>query len=106
MANNKKIIGSLILGLAAGAALGMLFAPEKGSKTRRKISNSTNDLLDQLQETIDEGKSALNNFKGKAMEKFDAYKDMAMRNANNIVEDAETEIDYLKRKEKKSANHS
>ena len=70
MSDNKKVIGSLLLGVAAGAVIGLLFAPEKGSNTRKKISKSTDDLLDQLQDTIDEGKSALNNFKVDSGSKF------------------------------------
>lgn len=106
MSDNKKVIGSLLLGVAAGAVIGLLFAPEKGSNTRKKISKSTDDLLDQLQDTIDEGKSALNNFKGKAAQKFSEYKDMAMKSANDIAEDAETEVDYLKRKGRQHVNQS
>ncbi len=106
MSDNKKLIGSVIFGLAAGAAIGILFAPEKGAQTRRKISYTTTNLFNHLIARLDEGKLVLNKFRGKAMEKFDTYKDMAMRNADNTFEDAETEVDYLKRKEKQSVYHS
>lgn len=36
MSSGKVVLG-MLAGLAAGAVLGILFAPEKGSKTRRKI---------------------------------------------------------------------
>jgi gas vesicle protein len=38
-----------LAGLAAGVAIGLLFAPEKGSETRKKIKKGFNDLVDQLQ---------------------------------------------------------
>jgi gas vesicle protein len=41
------IIGT-IAGLAAGVVVGILFAPEKGSETRRKISEKGGELSEEL----------------------------------------------------------
>lgn len=48
-----KIILGVIGGVAVGALLGVLFAPEKGDKTRRKIMNKSNDYADELREKLD-----------------------------------------------------
>lgn len=39
-----KILLGVLSGAAAGAAVGMLFAPKKGSETRRNIADRSNDF--------------------------------------------------------------
>lgn len=50
--NAGKIIGALLLGAAIGAGLGLLFAPDKGSETRRKIFEDVKDLTDDMKEKV------------------------------------------------------
>ena len=45
MKNNTLAIG-ILGGLAIGTALGILFAPAKGSETRKKIADKSTDLKD------------------------------------------------------------
>ena len=47
MSSGKTAL-SLLAGVAIGATLGILFAPEKGSVTRRNISKKGEDYLDEL----------------------------------------------------------
>ncbi|MDQ3109133.1 MAG: YtxH domain-containing protein [Bacteroidota bacterium] len=54
MENSGKMIGALLLGAAIGGALGILFAPDKGSETRKKIAGKTSDLTDSVKEKLDE----------------------------------------------------
>jgi gas vesicle protein len=53
-ANTGRIVGALLLGAAIGgtigAALGILFAPEKGSDMRKKLAESSDDLTGALKE--------------------------------------------------------
>jgi gas vesicle protein len=52
--NTGKIVVGVLAGAAVGALAGVLFAPEKGSKTRRQIARKGEEFADTLQEKLDE----------------------------------------------------
>ena len=47
MGSGKVLLG-VLAGVAVGATLGILFAPDKGSSTRRKISKKGHDYAEEL----------------------------------------------------------
>ena len=51
--NSGKVLLGVLAGVAAGALLGILFAPGKGSKTRKKILKKGEDYADGLKEKFD-----------------------------------------------------
>jgi Gas vesicle protein len=53
MSSGKVLLG-VLAGVAIGAALGVLFAPDKGWNTRKRISKKGEDLADDLREKFDE----------------------------------------------------
>ena len=53
MSTGKVVLGTLA-GLAVGAILGILFAPEKGSTTRKQILDKGEDYADELKSQFDE----------------------------------------------------
>lgn len=65
-----KVLGALLLGAAIGGTLGILFAPDKGSETRRKISAKGTDLSDgvrdKFNDLLDELKTDIEAVKTKA----------------------------------------
>ena len=52
MKTGKALLG-VLAGFAAGAVIGVLFAPEKGARTRRSIVRKGEDLVDSLNDTIE-----------------------------------------------------
>ncbi|MFV8326490.1 YtxH domain-containing protein [Flavobacterium sp. ZS1P14] len=52
MKTDKVILG-VLGGLAAGAILGIMLAPDKGDKTRKKIMDKSNDYADELKDKLD-----------------------------------------------------
>jgi gas vesicle protein len=73
--NTGKMLGALLLGAAIGGALGILFAPDKGSETRRKISAKGEDLTDAMKNSLntllEEAKEEVELIKNKGKEMMD-----------------------------------
>jgi gas vesicle protein len=46
--NSGKVIIGALAGIAAGALIGVLFAPDKGSESRHKIVKKGEDYLDSV----------------------------------------------------------
>lgn len=65
MNDTSKVVVALLAGLAAGTALGILFAPDKGTDTRDKLNESLADLGDAIRERAEEQFDQLNDFKEK-----------------------------------------
>ncbi len=69
-----KTIAGLLIGVGIGTIIGVLFAPDKGTNTRKKIKNKGQDLVDDLKE------------------KFDGLYQKATNEYENLIEDINPEL--------------
>lgn len=52
--NKTNVAIGVLAGLAVGALLGVLFAPDKGSETRKKLTRKAADTADDLKGRLKE----------------------------------------------------
>lgn len=69
MSSSKTVLGFLA-GAAVGSILGILFAPDKGTETRKKITDTGGDVTDSL-------KSKFNDFIDGIRDTYQGVKDDA-----------------------------
>jgi gas vesicle protein len=79
MTTGTKVFLGILGAAAAGVAIGMLIAPEKGSEMRTRIKKSAGDLVDNLSNLFVKGKEELEDLSSTAAEKG--------RQARSVVED-------------------
>lgn len=82
----QKAILVTLASAAVGAALGILFAPQKGSKTRKKISRKGYDYIDGFEEKFNEFVDDITN-------KFETIKGEATNIVKTKIEEVEEEVD-------------
>jgi len=72
--SSGKLITGILAGIATGALLGILFAPDKGDETRKKISKKGNDLTDSLKKRYDDFSEDISQKLNRGKEKADSMK--------------------------------
>jgi gas vesicle protein len=90
MKSGKVVLG-LLAGVAAGAVLGILFAPDKGSNTRKKIVTKGEDYANDVKEKFNEALDAISN----------KYKSI-VHGAEDLATDGKLKYDNAKAEVKKA----
>ncbi len=77
MNNTGKIVVAAAAGIVVGAILGILFAPEKGSETRKKMTDEGKKFYDDAKDKFRKGKEKFSDLKEdieqKIKEKAEAF---------------------------------
>ncbi|MEQ3656321.1 MAG: YtxH domain-containing protein [Dokdonia sp.] len=110
MSTNNTIIG-VLSGIAVGAAIGVLLAPDKGENTRAKLASksreaqlglkdSLNDILDSLSEKYDVAKRTGADIKDAGAEIISKSKEELSKAGNEIANTSKKEYDKVRTKSK------
>lgn len=85
-----KFWAAFAVGVAAGAALALIYAPQSGARTRRQIRRTVNDAGDYLRDTA----STVQDYAGKYVKRGkDAMSDVA-DSAQNVASAAKRVVSF------------
>jgi gas vesicle protein len=91
MMNSGKVLTGILAGFAAGAVIGILFAPDKGSATRRKIADKSDDYTAELKAKYDELRDTV---RGKYASAKQGVRDLAAKGKETLKEVSD-EVDVM-----------
>lgn len=69
------LLGSMML-IAGGTAMGILFTPEKGERTRKKIARRSRRLFNSISDTIEEGRDNIDEIRSRLKDKLESLNEM------------------------------
>lgn len=86
MTTKTKVILGIVGAAAAGAAIGLLLAPEKGSDLRKKIKKSAQDWANQIADLVASGQEEIKNLSSKGADLVNEYGSQAGNAARRAKE--------------------
>ncbi len=99
------VLLALLTGAAIGAGVGVLYAPEKGTKTRKKIKRKALEAKDELNERVNRATEELSRTAEAKKEDFERRLENTLSNmsykAEDIIETLERKLADLKEKNAK-----
>lgn len=85
----ERMIMTTLTSAASGALLGILFAPDKGSTTRKKLSRKSDEMLQQITSDLKEIRSYMNKTAQKTKEGIENISNEAQEKKEEMMESAE-----------------
>jgi gas vesicle protein len=105
MANTGNTFLALITGAAIGAGIGLLYAPDKGENTRKKLNKEAKKARKQLDEQVRETSSHLSDSAKKAKLNFESKLEETLSSASYKADDIlgamEDKLEALRQKNAK-----
>ena len=98
----SNVVLGVLAGAAIGAMLGVLYAPDKGSNTRKKIHRKGEDIVDDLKgkaENLAEKVNDLSRKAAKLVDKVNSSMEYAKREATDMAENAKSKFAEMKHKQ-------
>lgn len=106
MSKTGNTILALVTGAAIGAGLGLLYAPESGDKTRKKISKNAKEAKKKLEKQIQETSDNLSASAKQAKKSFDHKLEDTLKTASSKADDIlvtmEKKLEELRKKNAKA----
>lgn len=75
MNNSGKFLLAFAAGALTGAVLGILFAPDKGTETRKKVRDAAKKLTEGCEKNMKRGRENLSEMKEALREKMETTKE-------------------------------
>jgi gas vesicle protein len=91
MASSKILVGFLA-GAAVGALAGILFAPDKGSTTRKKIATKSGDITDSVKNSFNNFVDGVKDLYSGAKEDVEEFGDKAKSKLQHAKNDGKTAL--------------
>ena len=87
---NSGIVLGILAGAAIGSLLGVLFAPEKGVETRRKLRRKAEDLKDEALDHYE-------HLRDEALERYENISGKVKQGAEKVVADVKESYENYKK---------
>lgn len=105
MANTGNTLLALVTGAAIGAGIGLLYAPDSGEKTRKKLKKDAQDAQDRFNKKYQETSSNLSERAKKARVDFETRLEETLSSASHKADDIlaamETKLEELRKQNAK-----
>ena len=102
MNNSSKTALAALAGVAVGATIALLYAPESGEETRKKLKKNAikvkNTASKYAQETYNNASAKATEFKGTMSERLDSALATASDKADDVITVLEEKLAQLKKK--------
>ncbi len=100
--DSGSVLLALLVGAAIGAGAGILYAPDEGSKTRKKLKEKAQDASDEVVSRVNQAQEELSKSAQQQKEEFDKKLEETISKmsykADDIIAGLEKKLEELRKK--------